>query len=363
MPEHREPRTVLSIAFPFAPVGPHAVGGAERILSDLDEALVARGHRSLVVACAGSRPAGRLFSVALPPASRIDNIDRRAVTAACQAAIDRALASHPVDLVHMHGMELHDYRFPADLPVLMTLHLPIAWYSPALWHRDRSQVRFQCVSRNQRSTCPPDLGDIAVIENGVAVPPARESSARSPFALALGRICPEKNLHAALDAGTRAGIPVWIGGHVFAWRDHQQYFREEIQPRLDRSGQGAQHRFLGPLLPERRQRLLQRALCLLHPTLAPETSSLVAMEAMAAGTPVIAWRSGALADLVEHGITGFLVESTEEMAEAIGRVSTIFPETCRARAAARFSLDRMIREYFSLYESLLQHRPAEHLCA
>jgi hypothetical protein len=112
---------------------------------------------------------------------------------------------------------------------------------------------------------------------------------RRNFALALGRICPEKNFHVALDAGTQAGVPVWIGGKVYPYPEHEIYFRQEIMPQL-RHG----NRFLGPLTAQRKMQLLATAKCLLVPSLAPETSSLVAMEACSVGTPVIAFPSGAL---------------------------------------------------------------------
>jgi glycosyltransferase involved in cell wall biosynthesis len=144
---------------------------------------------------------------------------------------------------------------------------------------------------------------------------------------------------------------------VFPYAAHQQYFREKVQPLLGR------HEFLGPLLPERKRKLLAQAKCLLHPTVAPETSSLVAMEAMAAGTPVIAFRSGALTEIVDHGVTGFLVDSKEEMADAIRRVDQISPRICWEEANRRFSKQRMAQQYFRLYKHLIEGYEAEHRCA
>lgn len=97
--------TILSIAYPFAPVGPHAIGGAEQILSDLDEALVAAGHVSLVVASKGSATAGHLFAAALPGQEMLDDADREWCRHEFQGAIDRALISRRVDLIHAHGMD------------------------------------------------------------------------------------------------------------------------------------------------------------------------------------------------------------------------------------------------------------------
>ena len=352
--------TILNVAYSFAPVGPHAVGGAEQILSDIDRALVSVGHRSLVTACEGSQTAGILFSAPLPDAL-LNDADRRWSRDQFQAAIDRALFLHRVDLIHMHGLDFHEYNLPADIPVLVTLHLPIGWYPQDIWTRYGPNVQFQCVSRSQRASCPPDLQDLPVVENGVALPGAIEKT--GDFAIALGRICPEKNMHVALEAGSLAGTRVLLGGHVFPYPSHIQYFGEKIQPLLGGDDGSSGHAFLGLLLPKRKHHLLAQAKCLLHPTLAPETSSLVAMESLAAGTPVIAYRSGALPDIVEDGVTGFLVGSVEEMAAAIRKAHTINPAVCRTVAELRFSKERMVQDYFHLYRELIGVRQLENLYA
>jgi glycosyltransferase involved in cell wall biosynthesis len=339
--------TVLNVAYPFAPVGPDAVGGAEQILSELDRALYAAGHISLVAACEGSRTAGQLFSVPLPPDSELNDAGRRWSRAAFQSVIDRALASRHVDLIHMHGFDFHQYRLPVNTPVLVTLHLPTQWYPPAIWN-GRSRMVYQFVSESQRQSAPPQLREGPVVPNGVALP-SFSARRKGDYALALGRICPEKNLHEALEAGNRAGVRVLLGGQVFPYAEHRTYFSSRIEPLLGRDAI-PRHEFVGTLSAERKSELLQSAKCLLHPTLAPETSSLVAMEAMAAGTPVIAYRSGALPEIVEDGMTGFLVDDAWQMARAIERVDNIRPEDCRHAAEGRFSRERMVRQYFELYE-------------
>ncbi len=165
---------------------------------------------------------------------------------------------------------------------------------------------------------------------------------------ALGRICPEKGFHIALDAAARAHVPLLVAGEVYPYEAHQRYFREEFLPRLN----GSQSRFLGAAGFERKRRLLTAARCLLAPSQVPETSSLVAMEALACGTPVIAYPAGALRDIVEHGRTGFLVSSEAEMAEAIEAAGALDPAVCRRAACERFPAARTIREYLNLYERL-----------
>lgn len=349
--------TVLSIAYPFASVSQRSVGGSEHILLALDSALTAAGHTSLVVACQGSTPGGKLFSAPLP-AGMLDEANRQWARVQFQIAINRALSSRCVDLIHMHGLNFYEYNLPRNIPVLVTLHMPFDWYPRGIWKRFGPNVTFQCVSENQRNTCLRELGKLAVIPNGVDLPRMPQAAPKSDYAIVLGRICPEKNQHAALQAGTLARTPVLLGGQVFPYSAHVRYFDECIEPLLGKRRAGPRHDFLGILDRERQFELLRNAKCLLHPTLAPETSSLVAMEAFAAGTPVIAYRSGALPEIIEDGKTGFLVNTPEEMAVAMGRVGTLSRAACRLAAEQRFSKTKMIERYFGLYGTLA--RPAQH---
>lgn len=340
-----DPLTVLSIAYPFAAVGPASVGGAEQILATVEAGLVAEGLRSVVIAQAGSTVAGTLLATPDHEGILTEAI-RAEIEAAHQANIDHALSRFPVHLVHMHGIDFHRYRLPATLPILVTLHLPPSWYPESIWSLP-PHIHLQCVSESQRQACPEAVRNhLPVIANGVPLPPAGDTRKRN-FALLLSRICPEKNLHVALDAAKLANVPVLLAGQVFPYPDHLRYFEKEIRPRL-----GVKARYIGPVGGPAKQRLLASARCLLLPTLAPETSSLVAIEALAAGTPVVAFPSGAIPEILEPGRTGFLVHDAKSMAAAIHSASTLDPEACRAAALERFSAVRMLREYLALYASL-----------
>jgi glycosyltransferase involved in cell wall biosynthesis len=342
--------TVLSVAYPLAPVSPDAVGGAEQVLAQLDAALVRHGHRSLVVACAGSRVAGVLIATPHRDGA-LDDAARAAAHGAHREAIAAALARWPVDLVHLHGIDFHAYLPPAGVPALVTLHLPLAWYPPEALRPRRPDTWLHAVSAAQRQGAPADLDLLPDIPNGVPVEALAARHAKRGFALSLGRVCPEKGFHIALDAARRAGVDLLLGGQVYRYEAHERYFRDEIAPRLDRS-----RRFLGPLGFVRKQHLLSAARCLLVPSLVAETGSLVAMEALACGTPVIAFPNGALAEVVEHGRTGFLVGDEREMAEAIRAAGTIDPDACRRAARERFSAERTVERYLALYTDLARRR-------
>ncbi|WP_437956041.1 glycosyltransferase family 4 protein [Sorangium sp. So ce119] len=346
--------TVLHVSYPLAPVGSDAVGGAEQVLSMLDEALSRAGHLSIVVAPEGSTCAGTLVPTpAPPPGAVLDEAAREQAWRHHRSAIARALDRYPIDLVHLHGVDFDRYLPEPGVPVLATLHLPPSFYSPAVFRLERPRTFLHCVSATQRRACPPGARLLPEVPNGVRLEHYRPRRHKRGFALALGRICPEKGYHVAVEASVRAGAPLLIAGQAFGYEEHTRYLREVLLPML--AGAGPARRFLGPIGLVRKRRLLAAARCLLVPSLVQETSSLVAMEALASGTPVIALRgAGALPEIVEHGRTGFLVDGAAGMAEAIARVGELDPAQCRRAAEERFSAARTAAAYIETYRRVLR---------
>ncbi len=346
--------TVLSIAYPMARVSRDTPGGAEQILTALDRALVAWGHRSLVIARADSEVTGELIGISVSD-GELDAARQVAMHVRQRRAIWETLARHSVDVIHMHGVDFHAYLPPPGPPTLVTLHLPPEWYPPQELTPSRPYTWLSPVSLNQYSRCPKSPALLEPLENGIPVEALKARHAKRNFALSLGRICPEKGQHLAIVAAKQAGIPLVIAGDVAPYEKHRTYFEREIAPRLDHTC-----RFIGPVGFTRKRRLLTAARCLLVTSLVPETSSLVAREALACGTPVVAFGKGALPETIDHGRTGFLVYDADDMASAIGLTGTIDPAVCRQVACERFSEEAMTIRYVQLYRRLVGQcgRPA-----
>ena len=346
--------TILSIGYPLAPVAENTAGGAEQILAILDEALVASGHRSIVIAPEDSHCRGTLIPTTFPR-GRLGLETKARVYQEYRTVVESALEQNSIDVIHMHGIDFLEYLPPAGLPVVVTLHLPLSWYPAHAFSLTRPKTHLVCVSESQKRNGPDGAANCRVIPNGIRLEHYRPAWDKGGYVVALGRICPEKGFHIALDAASQAGIPLVLAGQVFAYEAHQEYFETMIRPRLT-----GQHRFIGAIGGQRKNQLLAGARCLLVPSLVDETSSLVAMEALACGTPVVAFRRGALTELVEDECTGFLVETPAQMARAILDADQLSSSFCRDTAERNFSANRMIREYLFLYRSLALSSKVEH---
>ncbi len=145
---------VLNVAYPFAPVGPDALGNAEQLLTRLDAALARSGHESFVMACEGSATEGILLATPKLRDLR-DEAERHLIHEQYRFTLQSFLEKWPIDLIHMHGTDFYEYLPSPGVPVLATLHLPVDHYPEIIFHLDRPQTFLQCVSAQQRNACPP----------------------------------------------------------------------------------------------------------------------------------------------------------------------------------------------------------------
>lgn len=336
--------TVVSVAYPLAPIAGAAAGGAEQVLARIDEDLVRRGHRSIVIACSDSEVAGELIMTPREKGVLDEGAIRRA-RARHRLALESTLSRVEADVVHYHGVDFRSYDVDGRAPRIATLHLPPDWYPREIFD-DRS-LDLVCVSEAQRRAAP---HCDRVVGNGVDLAVYRPGEEQDYF-LALGRICPEKNLHAAVEAARRADVRLLVAGAVAQYPAHLAYYENEFLPRLD-----ARREFIGVVEMPAKQALMAGARAVIIPSTVKETSSIVAMEALACGTPVIAYRSGALPEIVTHGVTGFIVDSLQGLAEAMKKVESIDRRKCREVAEERFDAKRMAAAYIALYEVMAKRR-------
>ena len=384
------PLRILYVAYPLLPLTDASCGGAEQVLLTLEREMARRGYATMVAAAAGSRVAGELYPTGAP-AGGIDEFAWRDFEHNCRV-LQLLAADDGFDLVHDMSGTFWKCAGETSVPVLATLHLPPHLYAPEMFENIAPNVSFNCVSESQAQVFARLPGLLGVIQNGIdltrfpcaGAKPTTEtrnhedktSSNRSHdrtqtttsvssclrgassgrgYLLWLGRICDEKAPHLALEVVERSGLPLILVGNVYPFSYHQQYFRREIVPRLERNSHA---RFIDSPAFSEKLMLLRHARALLVTSLINETSSLAAMEAMACGTPVIAFRRGALPEVVADGRTGVLVDSLDEMIAAMHRVGQIDPRTCREHVERRFSAARMADDYERLYQRALQYSPA-----
>ncbi len=343
---------VLYVAYPLLPVSEQSCGGAEQMLIATEREMHARGWGTCLAAAEGSRPAGALFSTG-SPAFAPDRFEERDLEQNLRVvSFLRSSTGKKFDLIHDKSGSFWKHAGYVDQPVLATLHLPRSFYAPELFDDIAANVFFNCVSDSQASQFRDLPGTMEVVQNGIDIDRFCLNSHRDGYLLCLGRICEEKGTAVALDVAAQSGFPIIIAGQVYPFSYHQRYFRREIAPRLQRMNGRA--RLLENLTVRDKVELLRHARALLLPTSAEETSSLVSMEAMACGTPVVAFRRGAVPEIVEDGVTGILVNTSEEMVGAVKRSREIDPNACRRIVEQRYSAQRMVDDYQRLYAGVIR---------
>jgi glycosyltransferase involved in cell wall biosynthesis len=337
-------KRLLLVAYPLLPVSEASAGGAEQILWTLERELVLRGWETEVAACAGSLVSGDLLATGEAPRVR-DGLPARErehterVVAAC--------AGGEFAMVLDHSGHFFRHAARVDAHVLATLHLPRELYAPGAFEGLAENVSFHCVSESQRSTFMDVPQMLGVVRNGIAVERFSWSGRKSDFVLWLGRVCPEKAPHLAIAAAARAGVPIVLAGQVYPFQWHQEYWEREVEPLID----GDRVRWVA--LPSfcEKTKLLREARALLVTSQVAETTSLVALEAMASGTPVIAFDAGALREVVPQS-AGFIVEDVEAMAKACGAASGIRAQDCREWMEREYSAQAMADRYEGLIADL-----------
>jgi glycosyltransferase involved in cell wall biosynthesis len=326
-------------------VPPKLYGGTERVVAWLVDELVNLGHEVTLFASGDSVTRAQLNPV-WPQALRLGR--PRTDPMAAQAALLEAVARHAAefDVIHAHVDWLH-------LPLLTRLGVPFVTTShgrmdlpgfPDVIHRF-PEAPFVSISNNQRAPIG-EANWIGTVYHGLPANMFRAAVEPGTYLAFLGRLTAEKGPEAAIRIARAAGIPLHIAAKVP--RGERGYFKQRLEPQID----GKHIKLIGEVNDAAKETFLGGAAALLFPIDWPEPFGLVMIEAMACGTPVIAFRSGSVPEVIDEGVTGFIVDSEDEAVQAIGRLGNIDRRQVRVHFEHRFTAKSMAEEYLRHYGML-----------
>ena len=331
-------------------VPPRLYGGTERIVSYLCEELVEQGHDVTLFASADSDTSARL----VPPcgqALRLDP-DVRDVIPYFMLMMDkvRSMASQ-FDILHFH---IDQFHFPVFREIsnrtVTTLHGRQDLPDLKKLYAGFPEMPLVSISLAQRAPIP-DVSFIGNVPHGLPRDLLSPSlNARGGYLAFLGRIAPEKRVDRAIEIARAVGLPLKIAAKVD--KVDEEYFHAVIEPLLGQAGID----YIGEIDDHAKSRFLGDARALLFPIDWPEPFGLVMIEAMACGTPVLAFNRGAVAEVIDAGVTGYVVDSVSEAICKIGSVLALDRGQVRRRFEERFTVSRMTRDYLGLYASLIEKR-------
>lgn len=338
---------IAIIAPPWAPVPPNLYGGIELVVDRQAVGFQRAGHEVLLFTTGDSRcPVPRAWALEESEGQRIGAAvpELRHVYHAYETVKD-------FDIVHDHtiaGPLYASARYP-HLTIATTIHGPFNDELTDLYRPVATAVPIIAISHAQRKVVP-DIPIGRVIHHGLDATDFPVGKGDGGYALFLGRMAPDKGAHRAIAAARKAGVPLLMAAKMRE-ADEFEYFEMQVKPHLSDDVQ-----YLGEVPHEHKLELLAGARALLFPIRWNEPFGMVMIEALACGTPVLAFPEGAAPEVVDNGRTGFLCHDESDMAVALGRLDEIDRADCRAAVEGYFSTDRMVAEHLSFFEELLGRR-------
>ena len=337
---------IAQIAPLYESVPPKLYGGTERIVSYLTEELVARNHDVTLFASADSVTRARLVpasesALRLSPTPVVDTVAHyvRLLELVFREA-------HQFDVLHFHIDYLHfPFTKRQPVPTVTTLHGKLSIPDLVPLYKEFREMNVVSISDAQRQPLP-WIGWCGTVYHGIPENLYHFHETPGEYLAFLGRICPEKRVDRAIEIAKRSGRKLKIAAKVDP--ADREYFSEYIKPLL-------KHpliEFIGEIGEDQKDEFVGNALALLFPIAWPEPFGLVLIEAMACGTPVIAYNEGAVPEIIEDGKTGFIVDNQNDAVAAVDRLGLIDRKSCRKEFEKRFSAHRMTSDYLAIYERI-----------
>ncbi len=331
-------------------VPPRHYGPWELFASLLTEGLVSRGHDVTLFATGDSETSARLCSVVSQGWSEDASIDRK--VAECLHISQVFERASEFDVIH-NSFDFLPLTYSAlvSTPVVTTIHGFSSQRIVPVYAKYSHGTFFVAISDADRH---PALDYVATIHHGIETSECAFNPTCGYYLAFFGRIHPDKGVVAAIDVAEETGVPLLIAGII----QDEPYFTREVVPRLD----GDRVRFVGPVRAEDRSSFLGGAKALLHLIDFDEPFGLSVVEAMACGTPVIAFDRGSMPEIIVDGTTGSLVSDVTSAAAAVKRVDKLDRQTVRDVAVQRFSNDRMVDEYVAVYRHAIAEYHRQSSC-
>jgi glycosyltransferase involved in cell wall biosynthesis len=332
---------IAMISTPYVAVPPPRYGGTELIVAELIDGLHAAGHQVTLFATGDSHAQAQvraLYDEPIWPPHPHPELDH------ASWAIEQILADpRGFDVVHAHVPAAVPFARFVAAPMAYTVHHERDELLMGMYQRSRAH--FVCISARQRELMP-EIAGVTVIHHGVSAARYPFGSGDLGYCLYLGRLAEDKGVHLAIDAARSAGVPIRLGGKPH-WRDGD-YFAREIAPRLERGGVDQ----MGEVGGAHKAALLGGACALLLPVQWEEPFGLVMIESMLCGTPVLAFPRGAVPEVVEDGLTGYICSDARDLQRRLRAIGSFDRVRCRARALERWTAARMVADHLMLYEQL-----------
>lgn len=340
------PLNIAIVAPSEEAVPPRLYGGTERIVSFLVNDLITMGHKVTLFASADSVTSATLVPV-WPNATRLEAPlwDPEAPTIRLLQMLADATEKEHFDVIHLHnGFIAAPMLKRLGLKHVVTLHLPMQQPETHLYRSLMSSTPVVSISDRQRIFDIPDANFVKTIYHGIA--PLSFSSRDKGYLAFLGRIAPDKGPITAINIARRAQIPIRIAAKIA--KGSEAYFELEVKPLFEEDGV----EYIGEIMESQKSEFLGNAKALLFPIDWEEPFGMVMAESMMCGTPVIAFARGSVPEIIDEGVTGFVVGNEEEAVEAVGKLDTLDREKVRDVGVARFSSRRMTEEYVEVYKQL-----------
>ena len=329
------------------------------LTAGLASEMVKRGHSVTLFGARGTKSIAKVVDLNLPPlfnhpqlGESIDLKNLRAINFYEQIFISdiyRRAAEGEFDIIHIHPVDLSiNFAVNCKVPTVFTLHDPISRWRCFIYttHKMNKNIYYVSISDSQRLPLK-DINYIDTIYNGIDICRYPFNALPGSYLLSASRLVPEKGVDEAIRAAKRTGLPLKITGEPAS--DTNSYWMEKIKPEI-----GGKISYEGMVSTQRMFSIYKNAAALLFPIKWEEPFGLAMIEAMACGTPVIAFNRGSVREIVQDGRTGFIVDDINGMVRAVKKIKSIDRKACRRHVEENFSLQKMVNEYELVYEKILK---------